>query len=549
MEFTFGIITDGTQDIFLQLILNSIYEENIPHYEVIIVGNTEIKPNEHLRVIPFDETVKSMWITRKKNIISLEAKYENIVFLHDYVRLEKRWYAGFLQFGNEFQFCTNKIQNINGDRYNDYCLYLWYMLEIDTRFQLQCLLPYDFKPTYLSNKLTYIPGYYYIIKKNLALQYPLDERKGHTEGEDIDLSYSLTHNNIMITCNSYSTVKFLKDKGKLHFMNEITSPLLEKIYTLTEDDVNKWKQNIQYSFVFKQIRDLEFKLYKFIYIERFGGLGNQLFQYTAGLTAATYHKVPLLYSKETVNHHNLKKIKYASELFSYGNETTLSLKEIPIFSKGGFEPWSPSEVSPNLIMSGYFQYYPAIKEMIPVVCNMLIERLSARRIRMATKYAVCTDAIFIHIRRGDYLENPTFHYVHGQEYYESAYRLLIEKIKAIPSQIFILSDDLSWCKQQSWLLALGNCIFVDENELDSLAFMSLIQRGAIIANSTFSWWGVMFHPDMTVIYPRKWIFSIVFNLFPENWIPVYPPGEVESVAVCEKNIGYIFMPTDQTQMK
>jgi hypothetical protein len=42
MEFTFGIITDGTQDIFLQLILNSIYEENIPHYEVIIVGNTNI---------------------------------------------------------------------------------------------------------------------------------------------------------------------------------------------------------------------------------------------------------------------------------------------------------------------------------------------------------------------------------------------------------------------------------------------------------------------------------------------------------------------------
>jgi hypothetical protein len=387
MEFTFGIITNGTQDIFLQLILNSIYEENIPHYEVIIVGNTTIIPTKYVRIIPFDETVKPMWITRKKNIISLEAKYENIVFLHDYVRLEKGWYAGFLQFGNDFQFCTNKIQNINGDRYNDYTLFLWYMLEIDTRFQLQCLLPYDFKPTYLSNKLTYIPGYYYIIKKNLALQYPLDERKGHTEGEDIDLSYSLTQNNIMIKCNSYSTVKFLKDKGKLHFMNEITSPLLEKIHTLTEDDVEKWKQNTQYSFIFKQIRDLEFKLYNFIYIERFGGLGNQLFQYTAGLTAATYHKVPLLYSKEKSNDHNLDKIDYASELFTYGVQKNISQKDVPIFTKTAFEPWSPSELLPSVYMIGHFQYYPAIKDMIPVVCNMLVERLSARRARMATTYA------------------------------------------------------------------------------------------------------------------------------------------------------------------
>ena len=163
---------------------------------------------------------------------------------------------------------------------------------------------------------------------------------------------------------------------------------------------------------------------------------------------------------------------------------------------------------------------------------------------MATKYAVCTDAIFIHIRRGDYLAKPKSHYVHGQEYYESAYRLLIEKIKAVPSQIFILSDDLFWCKQQSWLLALGSCIFVDEDELDSLALMSLIQRAAIIANSTFSWWGAMFHPTMTVIYPRKWIFSIVFNLFPENWIPIYPPDEVETVIVSGNHSAYIYMPTD-----
>lgn len=32
---------------------------------------------------------------QKKNIIVLNAKYENIVLLHDYVKLGDNWYKGF----------------------------------------------------------------------------------------------------------------------------------------------------------------------------------------------------------------------------------------------------------------------------------------------------------------------------------------------------------------------------------------------------------------------------------------------------------------------
>jgi hypothetical protein len=80
MDFTFGIITDGSNDILLEKLIESIIFQNIKTYEIIIVGNTKLT-NSNIIIIPFDESVHSSWITRKKNIIASTAKYENIVLL------------------------------------------------------------------------------------------------------------------------------------------------------------------------------------------------------------------------------------------------------------------------------------------------------------------------------------------------------------------------------------------------------------------------------------------------------------------------------------
>jgi hypothetical protein len=243
MEFTFGIITDGTNDERIEIIINSIRKQQISMYEIIIVGNSNVPIDKDIRILSFDETIKSSWITRKKNIIVQEARYENIVLLHDYVVFNEGWYKGFSQFGNDFSICVNKIQNLDGSRYNDFALFLFFALPIHNNFTSQCLLPYNFQPTENTNKITYVSGTYYIIKKTIALQYPLDESKGWCESEDIDLSYSLTKDNYIIKCNPYSTVSFLKQKQKLHFMNEITEPILiEKLHNLTTEDAEVWQR-------------------------------------------------------------------------------------------------------------------------------------------------------------------------------------------------------------------------------------------------------------------------------------------------------------------
>ena len=116
LKITFGIITTENTQSYLNDIIGSIRSQNIPDdsYEIIIVGNCDIFNQHDVRVIGFDESQKNMWITKKKNIITSEARYENIVYMHDYLSLASDWYNKFLEFGTEWDICMNAIKNPDG---------------------------------------------------------------------------------------------------------------------------------------------------------------------------------------------------------------------------------------------------------------------------------------------------------------------------------------------------------------------------------------------------------------------------------------------------
>ena len=240
MEFTFGIITDGTNDIFINEMIESIQKNNIPNYEIIIVGNTQINISDKIKIFYFDENIKPQWITKKKNIVAENALYENIVLLHDYIKLNSDWYEGFLIFGNNFDWCVNKIINKNGTRFRDYTLfpnkiYTNYLkidyspVDIVSYFNNNCLLPYDFKNNIKINKYMYISGSYYIIKKAIALKYPLNEDLSAGMAEDLLLTQQLHNNNIIIKCNRFSSVTFLKYKEPVFFEHEMSYSKLQNL--------------------------------------------------------------------------------------------------------------------------------------------------------------------------------------------------------------------------------------------------------------------------------------------------------------------------------
>jgi hypothetical protein len=243
MQFTFGIITNKNIR-SVNLIIDSIEKQNIPDYEIIVVGIDKISientSRKNTKYISFNENIYPGWITKKKNIITQEAVYENIVYMHDYIVLDDNWYNGFLKYGNNFDIIINKINNSDGSRFRDWVLNIHFLkgmsLKIiqnvptikvhDTWFKNDeeditnklnippdsstIFLDYDNDGNHWQNYI-YISGSYFICKKHVMIDFPLNETLLHCQGEDVEWSQRV-RTKYQFKLNKYSSVKLLKYK-------------------------------------------------------------------------------------------------------------------------------------------------------------------------------------------------------------------------------------------------------------------------------------------------------------------------------------------------
>ena len=104
------------------------------------------------------------------------------------------------------------------------------------------------------------------------------------------------------------------------------------------------------------------------------------------------------------------------------------------------------------------------------------------------------DQVGIHVRRGDYVNNPMYVDLMKTGYYERA----MEQFKG--ESFLVFSDDIEWCKEQE---IFRGCEFSKGN--DEIGDMNLLAgcKGIIMANSSFSWW-CAFLSDAKVIAPKEW---------------------------------------------
>lgn len=226
MKFTFGIVTysghDGTDNMpKVNQIIDAIEQEEIPEYEIIIVGDYADSRN-NTRVIKFDETVKKGWITRKKNIITEEAKHDIIVYTHDYIRPVKGFYKGWLKFGDDWDIAMNVVRNYDGTRFRD-----WVVLDDPrvkpswTQTEPWCssgklragkshLPSYIYKDT----QYMYISGGYWVAKKSVMQNEPLDEDIVWGQAEDVEWS-DRVREKYKYVMNTYSAVELTHQKDPI----------------------------------------------------------------------------------------------------------------------------------------------------------------------------------------------------------------------------------------------------------------------------------------------------------------------------------------------
>lgn len=149
--------------------------------------------------------------------------------------------------------------------------------------------------------------------------------------------------------------------------------------------------------------------------------------------------------------------------------------------------------------------------------------LSERNLNLQNQINCC-NSVSIHVRRGDYLKDPTYKGICDLPYYINAIKII--KSKVDNPHFFIFSNDAEWCRRNIANLC-ENYTIVDWNQgaLSSIdiQLMSYCKHN-IIAHSSFSWWGTWLNvnPQKIVIAPKGWFNREDITDYPhlEDWILV-----------------------------
>lgn len=230
MNITFGIVTSSPVDRLLYIFNSIIDDANknpIGNIEILVVGGNLDMTSENYRFISFDEAKRPNWITKKKNIITKEAKYDNIVYMHDYIKILPGWFNSMDKFGENWDILMTKVYNADYSRFRDWTLWphdLDHVWGPDTR---ECLIPYDKN----FSKIMYISGAYWIAKRKVMEEFPLNETLCWGESEDVEWSKRV-RKKYNFTMNSNSSVQSAKQKERV--FSEITPEKLKIVETYYE---------------------------------------------------------------------------------------------------------------------------------------------------------------------------------------------------------------------------------------------------------------------------------------------------------------------------
>ena len=262
-------------------------------------------------------------------------------------------------------------------------------------------------------------------------------------------------------------------------------------------------------------------------IKVYGGLGNQLFQYSFALYLKKFSKKEILLDTNEfhyVKHHSgleLNKLIF-NEFRSISFIKHLKYRFLKSLFKPKFYKQKLSDVNrlPSVkefenieYFDGYWQTYSMVKK----IQGELYKSLKPLKI---SGLKINDNSVGIHVRRGDYLNSKEIYMgICNIDYYKTAVEILNEKI--LNPDFYIFSDDIPWCKKN--LGFIKNKKFVDFNNSSFEDFILLIKfRNKVISNSTFSWWAAMLNKNSKIIIsPSKWNNQITYDdFFPKSWIKI-----------------------------
>jgi len=248
-----------------------------------------------------------------------------------------------------------------------------------------------------------------------------------------------------------------------------------------------------------------------------GGIGNRFFELAAALGAAEKWNLPCVILKSAIGDNSHGPTDNILKLYPNlkGVETREPVFKIPeangeCFRYNAFPSDPPAK---KVLIEGWrqtYKYFPKDQSLLVPSWSSLLS--AEKQEALLQKYELTLGkkftTWFLHIRLGDYKVLP-HHQIPVIPYYEKC-------LDQVPKDhtVLLFSDEPHLCSQwfeaQCQKRGLKSNI-VQEEEIPTLFLMSRCWGGAIVANSTFSWWGAYFAklqmPSDTpyrAFYPSVW---------------------------------------------
>lgn len=275
-----------------------------------------------------------------------------------------------------------------------------------------------------------------------------------------------------------------------------------------------------------------------------GGIGNQLFQISAGLSVAIETGKPLQFDVSRLGRGTSKRRENVLDMITLSGSSSIEYlvstsrrpkildtiiyrsKFASLVEKKFMNVYrSPSvgyddriyHLEDNALIRGYFQSYRYYENLQKRgIYFSFDESLFSKTYKNLVREIDFEADLAIHIRRGDYLQHwETIGLLHDS-FFDEGVAALNPK-----GRVIIFSDDTQQelCSFEKYETRLTTDL-LSRHPLESLALMSKF-KNIVLSNSTFSWWAASVgRVDKNVVCPTPWYRNLQSpeDLTPNNWI-------------------------------
>lgn len=283
-------------------------------------------------------------------------------------------------------------------------------------------------------------------------------------------------------------------------------------------------------------------------IKMSGGLGNQLFCYAFYLRMQQQfptEQIEIDYSnyKYCKFHNGLRlaqvfDIKYPFIIKDYYSllervlykvrtllrDRTYKQKKVQIVHENveEFENFLETPLKKSLVLfNGGWEselYFKPAKELVLKEFSRYKMNMSDSVLEIADRIQ-SENSVFMHVRRGDYLKSD-FVDLSSTNYYKNALTYL-KNNQSQTLHIYVISDEPDYCKTHFDFLNGLNVTYIAGNQDYEDLFLMSKCKYAIIANSSFSWWGAYLSKAYIVCAPKARLKSKEDRpydvLYPKEW--------------------------------